>query len=85
MTKPTQTECLIAALKDAGQHEVESKSRKYRTFVKSDDPTKPRVFIGKAGAMRVGANVSSSVSVLAQTRQRFIERGLRVLTEGKSA
>ena len=80
MIKHTLTEYLIAGLLDAGLHEIECKSRKYRAFCKPAALTgENTIFVGKAAAMRVGKNASTSTSVISHTRDRIIARGRRVL------
>lgn len=60
MAKTIQ-ERLAAALLARGYKELDSKTRKYRTFAGTQDERK--LFVGKSGALRVGVNSSTSTSI----------------------
>jgi hypothetical protein len=61
MAKKTKKEKLIEILEEMGCKEVQSKSRKYRSF---SDPESPNnfYFVGVKGAVRHGRVVSKSMS-----------------------
>jgi hypothetical protein len=63
MKKQTKAERIAEYLiKTKGAAEVTSRSRKYRTFTRPDIPG-TFFFVGKAGALRTGKNVSDSYSL----------------------
>jgi hypothetical protein len=62
MAKETKREKVVALLLDRGCAEVESNSRKYRTF-KSPNSADKYYFVGRKGALRFGKNVSNSSSL----------------------
>lgn len=60
----TKRDKIIERLLAAGCKEVESRSRKYRTFTRnSHQDLFPYWFVGKNGALRTGKNATDSVSV----------------------
>jgi hypothetical protein len=63
MPKLTQTQAIINALLKRGYTEVSDTSRKYRAFVRPSDTEVMHIFIGKAGAVRRGRNITNSVSL----------------------
>lgn len=61
MAKPTRQELLCAFLTTKkGLKEVHGKTSKYRVFARKDGEF---YFVGKNGSLRVGRNVSESVSL----------------------
>jgi hypothetical protein len=57
----TIAEKLATVLLAQGYKELESRTRKYRTFQKEGESEK--LFVGKSGALRKGTNSSSSLSI----------------------
>ena len=69
----TRQEKIIRALAGRGFVEVTSKSRKYRTLA---HPTSPKFyFVGKNGAVRVGATSSGSVSLTSAYADILVAEG----------
>lgn len=69
----TKQEAIIRALGLRGFIEIDSKSRKYRTLA---HPAGGNLyFIGKAGAVRVGKNSSTSYSISHQWANKLVEEG----------
>lgn len=61
MAKPTRQELLCTFLKDKkGLKEVHGKTSRYRVFARKDGEF---YFVGKNGSLRVGKNVSTSISL----------------------
>jgi hypothetical protein len=58
----SKTEQIISVLKAKGSIEIESKSRKYRTFTYPGTQEK-FYFVGKSAALRVGRTSSDSISL----------------------
>jgi hypothetical protein len=70
----TMQEKFAAALVARGETEVPTKSRKYRTFTRTwNDQRIGYFFLGKAGALRVGARSSSSIPVSDADKARILE------------
>jgi len=65
----TKTEKVVKYLLDKGLVEVESKSRKYRTFEKSG--SKNLYFVGKRAAVRTGKCISKSFSITNVVHKRI--------------
>ena len=82
MSKHTVTDTIIAGLKALGYKEQPSSSRKYRQFVREvhEGEAVHRAFVGKAGALRCGRNVTESVSMeRTDARRRILAAGQRAL------
>ena len=63
MKKKLIREKVIDYLTEKGLVEIESKSGKYRTFMKKNDINAYHYFVGKKGAVRVGKCSSKSISI----------------------
>ena len=70
----TQKDRLIAALQKRGISIVPGKSKKFVTMQQNPKPPGSTTFyIGKAGALRCGRNVSESVSVLPEFKKKLLK------------
>lgn len=74
--KITQQQALMAALEARGCRPVPCNSRKYLAYSRPD--ADGYYFVGKAGALRAGINVTHSIS-LEGARQRLLVEGAAVL------
>jgi hypothetical protein len=71
MPKPTLQQRLIEALiATAGGTLVESRSRKYVTLKRPDGSF---YFVGKAGALRYGKTISTSIAAPEDFKRRLLE------------
>lgn len=62
MAKPTKTEQVIAKLQELGYVESKASGRKHRCFTHPKMSEDRKVFVGKAGAVRIGRCVTDSFS-----------------------
>ena len=76
--KPTQRDCILAALKQHpyGGRIEEAASRKYVKVVLADGVV---LWIGKAGALRRGQTITGSVPVNDRIRQMVLNVGRELL------
>lgn len=59
----TRAAQLVYALQQMGAVEVQSKTRKYRTFHYTINGELKQYYVGKAGALRMGTTVAGSISL----------------------
>ena len=72
MAKQTKRDKVIALIVENGAVEVESRSRKYRTFTRTKGPSGcPFWFVGRKGALRTGKCSSGSYSVSSFMKERY--------------
>lgn len=62
MKKLSAEEKVVEMLREHGCYEIQSRSKKYRTFAIRTDPVQ-FYFVGKKGALRKGRTASNSFSV----------------------
>jgi len=72
MAKMTKSEKVVQLLLGNGAKEVESNSRKYRTFERPQGPPGcPFWFVGRKGALRTGKCSSNSYSVSRLIKEKY--------------
>jgi len=62
MAKLTKTEQVIAKLQELGYTETQTRGRKYRCFTHPKMSEDRKVFVGNAGAVRIGRCITQSFS-----------------------
>lgn len=85
MPNYTFRERIAAALESEGYRKT-SETRKYWVYKFADADSASNIYLGKAGATRIGRTVSESRPCVEALRQRLMKRGLAILQamEGKS-